>query len=105
MLGEARGRVFEQHAILRAPGSGDAGLHVAQIERKGLRVLGLGRAGGVEELLLLVVGLYQIDLIFAAAGEAQVAQGLGVDGEDAACCAILGGHVADGGAVGQRQLR
>ena len=58
----------------------------------------------MEEALLLVVGLDERDLFFAAAGEAQVAEGLGVDGEDAAGCAVLGRHVADGGAVGKRQL-
>jgi hypothetical protein len=58
----------------------------------------------VEEALLLVIGLDQRDLLFAAAGEAQVAQRLRVDGEDAAGRAVFGSHVADGGAVGQRQL-
>ena len=40
-----------------------------------------------------------------AAGEAQVAQRLGVDREDAAGGAVLGRHVGDRGAVGQRQRR
>ena len=94
----------EQHAVLRALGAGDAGLDGGEIEREGCGVLGFGRVGGVEEALLLVVGLDERDVLFAAAGEAEVAQGLGVDGEDAAGGAVLGGHVGDGGAVGERQL-
>ncbi len=39
-----------------------------------------------------------------AAGQAQVAQRLGVDREDAAGRAVLGRHVADRRAVGQRQV-
>ena len=104
LLREAGGRVLQQHAILRALGPGDAGLDVGEIELESLRVLGFGRAGGVEEALLLVVGLDERDLFFAAAGEAQVAERFGVDGEDAAGGAVLGRHVADGGAVGERQL-
>ena len=101
LLGEAGGGVFQQHAILRALGSGHAGLDGGEVELEGLGVVGLGRAGGVEEALLLVIGLDERDLFFAAAGEAQVAEGFCVDGEDAAGGAVLGRHVADGGAVGK----
>ena len=95
---------MRQHAILRALGAGDAGLDGGEIELEGLGVLGFGRAGGVEEALLLVVGLDERDLLFAAAGEAEIAQRFRIDGEDAAGGAVLGGHVADGGAIGERQL-
>ena len=102
--GEARGCVLEEHAILRAFWTGDAGLDGGEVELEGLGVLGFGRGGGVEEVLLLVVRLDERDLVFAAAGEAQVAEGFGVNREDAAGGAVLGGHVADGGAVGEREL-
>ena len=104
LLGKAGGRLFEQDAILRALGAGHAGLDGGEVELEGLGVLGFGRVGGVEEALLVVVGLDEGDVFFAAAGEAQVAQGFGVDGEDAAGGAVLGRHVADGGAVGEGQL-
>jgi hypothetical protein len=71
---------------------------------EGLGVFGFGRVGGVEEALRLVIGLDEGDLVFAAAGEAQVAEGFFVDGEDAAGGAVFGGHVADGGAVGEGQF-
>ena len=50
------------------------------------------------------VGLDQRDLLVAAAGQFQVAQALFVDGENAAGGAILGRHVRDGGAIGERQV-
>ena len=103
LLRKAGGCILQQHAILRALGPGHAGLDGGEVEFEGLRVLGFGRAGGAEEALVLVVGLDEVDLFFAAAGEAQIAQGFCIDGEDAAGGAVFGGHVADGGAVGQRQ--
>jgi len=84
LLCEAGRGILEQHAILRALGSGDAGLHGGEVELKGLRVNGFGGGGGVEETLLLVIGLDEGDLLFAAAGETEVAQRFGIDGEDAA---------------------
>ena len=52
---------------------------MAEVEFESLRVFGFGGSGGVEEALLLVVGLDEGDLLFAAAGEAQIAESLGVD--------------------------
>ena len=72
-------------------------------ERRG-GVLGFGGFGGVEEALFAEVGLDERDVVFGAAGEAEVLQGLVVDGEDAAGGAVFGGHVGDGGAVGERKL-
>ena len=68
-------------------------------------VLRLGRARRVEEALLLAVRLDELDLRLGAAREAQVAERLGVDREDAARRAVLGRHVRDRRAVGERQLR
>ena len=58
----------------------------------------------MEESLLAEVSLDEGDVGLGASGQAEIAQGFGVDGEDAAGSAILGSHVGDGGAVGQRQL-
>ncbi len=105
LLLEAGGGVLEKHAILRALGAGDAGLNCREVEfDRVCGVFGFRRAGGVEEALLLVIGLDEGDLLVAAAGEAQVAEGFGVDGEDAAGGAVFGGHVADGGAIGEGQF-
>ncbi|MCW0415190.1 hypothetical protein NB689_000944 [Xanthomonas sacchari] len=60
--------------------------------------------GVVPQALRLGVGLDQRDLLLAAPGQAQIGQRFGVDREDAAGGAVLGRHVADGGAVGQRQV-
>jgi hypothetical protein len=56
----------------------------------------------VPEALLLRVRLDERDLLLGPPGEAQVAQGLRVDGEDRAGRPVLRGHVPDRGAVGQR---
>ena len=39
-------------------------------------------------------------MLFVAAGEAEVGEGLVIDGEEADGGAVFGGHVGDGGAVG-----
>ena len=67
--------------------------------------VGLGRARVDPEPLLLRVGLDERELRVGAAGEAQVADRLGVDREDAAGRAVLGRHVGDRRAVGERELR
>ena len=71
---------------------------VSRVRRR-LRVL------VVPEALLLRVRLDERDLLRRAAGELEVAQRLGVDREDRARRAVLGAHVADRRAVGQRQVR
>ena len=57
------------------------------------------------EALRLRVGLDEGDLLLAATGHPQVAQGLVVDREDRDGRAVLRAHVADGRAVGQRDRR
>ena len=55
------------------------------------------------EHVLLAVGLDERDLVIASASEAQIAQGEIVDREEAAGRAVLGRHVPDRRAVGERQ--
>ncbi len=57
----------------------------------------------MEEPLRLVVGLDQLALRVRATRESQIVDGLRVDGEEAHGRAVLGRHVGDGRAVGQRQ--
>ena len=80
------------------------GSTVARSSAEQFGVFGFGRFVVVEESLLAAVGLDQRDLFFAAAGEAQIAQGFFVDGEDAAGGAVFGRHVGDGGAIGERKI-
>src|SRR5919107_1871213 len=68
-----------------------------------LGVAGLG-VGVVPQALLLGIGLDQRDQLGRAAGELEVAQGLGVDREDGAGRPVLGRHVADGGPVLDRHV-
>ena len=79
------------------------GHHRGQVELDRLGVAGLG-GRVVPQALLLGVRLDQGDQLGRAAGEAQVAQGLGVDREDGAGRPVLGRHVADGGPVLERHV-
>src|SRR5207344_2312474 len=81
----------ERDAILGTSRAGEARLHRPEIELHDLRVR-RERSRLVEQELLLAVRLHQRDLIFAAAGEAQVAERLLVDGEEAARRPVLGRH-------------
>jgi len=84
--------------------SGDAGHHGGEVEFDGLGEDRLRPVGQMEEALRPGVGVDQIDVVFVPAGEAEVVEGDIVDGEDGAGGAVLGGHVADGGPVLQRDL-
>ena len=96
--------LLQQHAVLRALRTGQGRFDFAhvELEHRGVRRRRLARF--VPQPLRPGIGLDQRDLLFAAARQAQVAQRLGIDREDAAGGAVLGRHVADGGAVGQRQV-
>ncbi len=112
--GRARPRVPAEGRPVGGPGPGqgdqvlgpgrpgDARDHRGQVELDGLGVDRLDPAGHVEHALLLGVGLDQVHVVVVPAGEAQVVEGHLVDGEDGAGGPVLGGHVADGGPVGQR---
>ncbi len=61
---------------------------------------------GIEpEALLLGIGLDEGDLLFLAAGEAEIIERLVVDAEEAAGRAIFGRHIGKRRAVGQCQRR
>ncbi len=78
------------------------GTTVGEVELERVAVHGLLGVGLVEEPLLAAVGLHELHPLGRAAGELEVAQGLGVDREDRAGGAHLGRHVPDRGPVGQR---
>ncbi len=85
-------------------GPGQAGLHRSQVQLQRVREDGIRRRLRAEEPLLLAVALDEIDLGRRASRLAQVARASLVHREEAAGGAVLGGHVRDGGPVGERHL-
>ena len=94
----------ERDAILRAPRPGDRRLDVVEVELDDLRVLGVV-VGLVPEHVLLAVRLDERDALRGAPGQAQVLERHLVDGEEAARRAVLGAHVPERRAVGERERR
>ena len=92
-------------AVLRALRAGEARLDGRQIESNDLRERRHGRAVGAEQALFLRVALDEIDFGLRAAGLAQVAERLIVDGEEAHRRAVFGRHVADRRPVGDGHRR
>jgi hypothetical protein len=78
------------------------GHHGAEVELDRVGEHRVGRLVGAEEPLLARVRLDERDLLLAAAREAEVVERLGVDREEAHRRAVLGRHVRDGRAVGER---
>ncbi len=103
VLAERVLRVRQQDSVLRALRACDGRNHVTEVEFEVLGVLGLV-VGVVPEALFLRVRLDECELLLGAAGEAEVADGLGVDREDRGGGTELGAHVAERRAVGQRNL-
>ena len=103
--GERRLGVVQRHPVLRPPRAGQAGLDGREVELERVGIRGLGRPGAVEHPLGLGVRLDQADRLGRPAGELEVPDRLGVDREQPAGRAVLGGHVGDRGPVGQRQAR
>ena len=95
-------RVGERYSVLRPARPRKGRLDAREVE---LDDLGVGRrlARVVPEEVLLAVRLDERDAFLVAPGQAQVAQRLLVDGEEAARRAVLGRHVPDRRAVGERQ--
>src|SRR5579871_4706702 len=102
-LCEALAHGTEINAILRTLRSRDARLNRTEIELQDFGVARLWRIRCVEHSLLFAISLYQLYLLGRTSGERQEFQGLGIDGEDTAGCAVFWRHVADGGAIRKRQ--
>ncbi len=94
--------VGQGNAVLGSLRAGQAGHHGGEVELELLGVARLG-VGVVPEALFLGVGLDESELLGRTTGELEVVEGLLVDREDRDRRAELRAHVADGGAVGQRQ--
>ena len=90
-------------AVLRAFRAGDAGHHVAQVEFEFSGEVELAAGGDAIHALGFEVIFHRSALFLAAACAAQVSDGFVVDAEEAHGGTVFGGHVGDGGAVGDRQ--
>ena len=93
----------QQDSVLRALRAGDRGNNGSQIQLDVLREDGF-LVGVVPQALFLGVRLDESELLVAAAGEAQVFDGLGVDREDRCGGTEFGAHVAQRRAVRERNL-
>ncbi len=89
------------HPVLRPLGSRERRLDRRQVEFQLFAERGVRGARLAPQALGAGVGLDQRDLVRRAPGEAQIAQGLPVDREEAAGGAVFRGHVGDGRAVGE----
>ena len=93
----------QRGVILRPLRTRDRGHHAAHVQRQGV---GIDRVivGATPHALRLGIGFDQRDAGLVAPGTPQIAQGLGVNREVAAGGTVFRRHVADRGAVGQRQM-
>ncbi len=98
-----RGHLAQLDAVLRALGAGQAGGDLPQVELHHLRVIHFARQRHTEQPLRSEVGLEGFDLALGAARALEVFNGLFINREEAHGGTVFGRHVADGGAVGQRQ--
>ncbi|MDT4827398.1 hypothetical protein FQZ97_607430 [compost metagenome] len=87
---------------MRVGRAGQRAHHAGQVEAQHALVLGVLEAVG-PQARGLGVGFHQGDLLVFTAGQAQIVDGLLVDGEHRGRGAVFGRHVRDGGAVAQRQ--
>ncbi len=101
-LGEAGGDVGQRDASLGALRAGHRRNDGRQVEIERVGEHGVRHAVGAEHALRLGVCLDQRDAALFAAGHGEIGQRLMVDREEAAGGAVLGRHVGDGGAVGER---
>eukprot|EP00760_Papus_ankaliazontas_P031102 PhM_4_TR5182/c1_g1_i1/m.99095 len=107
LSGEALGKVFlllrNKHAVVRALGAGNAGLHRGELK---LEVLSVRDAlgGGAEETESGQNLLRHLHLLGGTACLSHVAQGDLINGEVAAGGAVLRGHVADRRTVGEGEV-
>ncbi len=104
-LAEGLAELGEIDPILRPLGAGHGGLDRREIELEERRVLTLAALGHAEHPLRLVIAAEGVHVGGAAAGRREVTAGHLVDREVAHGRAVLGRHVGDRGALGDRERR
>ena len=102
--GEAGLDVPERDAVLRALGSGERWLDLRQLELEDIGEHRVRRRLRTVQALCLAVGGDQCDLGGGPGGIREIPQRIVVDREEAAGRAVFGRHVADGGAIGDREI-
>ena len=95
----------ERHAILRTARTGETRHHGREIEFERVGEARLGRIGGAKQSLHLAVRLDQFDLRLGASGQSQIGKRLIVHRKKTDRRAVLGRHVAERRAIGDRQRR
>ena len=83
-------QIPQRHPILRPARACEGGLHRPQVEFQNGRVLGIGRALRMEQLLLLAVALHALHQLLRSAGALEIHQGLLVHREEPDRRAVLG---------------
>ncbi len=96
------GQVAGGDTGVRVGRAGHVAHHARQVEAEGALIDGSAQAVG-PQTGGFGVGFHQFDLLLFTAGQAQVVDGLLVDGEHRRSGAVFRGHVGNGGAVAQGQ--
>ena len=97
---EAVAQIAQRDAVLWPSGTGERRPYAGKVQLQQLVEAGCG-AGHAPRALLPRIGLHESDAGLVTAREAQVGDGLLVDGEQAVVAAVFGRHVGQRGAVGQ----
>ena len=101
---EAGFRLGQQHAVLRALGTGKRGRDFAEVELQGVGEDGIGRQSGAEQALRLGIGFDERDAGRLAARTGEIGERLLVNREQSAGRAVFRRHVGDRGAIGDRHM-
>ena len=95
----------EWNTVLRSLGARETRDHGREIERQRVAEDRIGRRVSAEESLRLGVRLHQRDVVLVAPAEPQILECLVIAREKAHGGAVLGAHVGDRRAVGERERR
>ncbi len=101
----ARAHILQEHAILRTLRTGKRRFDFAKVKLERRAVFGVRRRRVVPEALRFRVRLDERDLLRVASRKSQVMDRFGIDRKDPAGRAVLGRHVADRRAIGEREMR
>ena len=103
-LVERLSRLRQNNAILRTLRSSQARLNGRKIKCEQLGVFRFRSLVVVKYPLLAAVSFDQRNLFFTASREAQVAKRLFINRKNPASRSVLGRHICNGGAIGERQI-
>ena len=93
--------ILKRHTVVRQRRPGHIGGDFAQIELQRIGIFSFGAVSRAEKLLRFKILFDALHNFFRAPGQAHIAQGFIVNGEEAHRSAILGGHVRNRRPIGQ----